>query len=289
MFQSYYPARQIRLKVIQSGNRLRKNVTSEVWSMICRRRKSLLDSGFTLVELLVVIAIIAILASMLLPALSNARGKAKQITCLGQMKQIISGLNLYQMDYDGYLMPYSDMSIDPPGPQDNLDWPAVLVKNKYLIGNLFICPAKNSNWEVAGIKQAEWWRKAVSQRAGEWFWGYPDYGMNIFFGKDYNVTPNTYSNYTKVSRVKKPSLTIVALDSSNIDRKQGCSWVYHHYRANGPIAWPIHHGTCNTSWLDCHVSGVRSSGGVTEVGAQNLYSESNLTNYWSKNSLWDLK
>jgi prepilin-type N-terminal cleavage/methylation domain-containing protein/prepilin-type processing-associated H-X9-DG protein len=59
------------------------------------------QAGFTLIELLVVIAIIAILAAILFPVFAQAREKARQTTCLNNMKQLGVGMRLYMDDWDG--------------------------------------------------------------------------------------------------------------------------------------------------------------------------------------------
>ena len=94
--------------------------------LACPRHRA----GFTLVELLVVIAIIGVLASMLLPALANAKERARGIACVNNLRQSGLALHVYAGDHDDHLVP-AEYNVGN-GATHEEGWATLLVQGGYL-------------------------------------------------------------------------------------------------------------------------------------------------------------
>jgi prepilin-type N-terminal cleavage/methylation domain-containing protein/prepilin-type processing-associated H-X9-DG protein len=104
------------------------------------------QNAFTLIEFLVVIAIIAILAAILFPVFAQAREKARQTTCLSNLKQLGTGLYMYTQDYDE-MLPASSFAAVPGQSINSIQNPkwADVIQPYVRNDQLFTCPSDSSS------------------------------------------------------------------------------------------------------------------------------------------------
>jgi len=180
--------------------------------------------GFTLIELLVVIAIIAILAAMLLPALSRAKAKAQQIRCVGNVKQLTTAAFMYYSD-TGALLTYSDPSYA------NGVWMATLIQQYSKVDEVRQCPVAAStnsppsanygaNNGDTGTADRSWWRPStMSSGLVKIFAGSYAYNGWMYGDKQAKGAAATYDQYLfrKESAIQRPTQTPVFADAMWVD------------------------------------------------------------------------
>lgn len=157
--------------------------------------------GFTLIELLVVIAIIAILASMLLPALSRAKESAFRIKCVNHLRQLSLATTLYAGDNDGRFPPRTNA----------WRWPTSLQEN-YVNLDILVCPTDARR----GTPQTDTSSATLADRSPR---SYLINGWNDYFWRlTGNQEVNTYNGMAmKENAIPKPSDTVLFGEKKNID------------------------------------------------------------------------
>ncbi len=222
------------------------------WKLPQEEATRIARKGFTLIELLVVIAIIAILAAILFPVFARAREKARQTSCLNNVKSLELASNMYTQDYDERLVAYADRNC-----AGRTNWNLLLdpyIKNK----QIFTCPSSSYNPYFLG--------QAGNTSSG------------ISYGVNYPHVHSCGSTSTALAAIQYPAEAYSIMDSMYgpppfPDRRGYYITYCQHYNIAAPRIWngigaDRHNGGCNVSFVDGHAKWMGKTTMLNKVDTQ---------------------
>lgn len=268
-------------QTVQKGKK-RKEDNMNYKSFTCGSTKQKRKNNFSLIELLVTVAVIAILAGMLLPALNKARDTAYSASCISNLKQLGTGMEMYVGDNDDWYPLQSYTNTDAENDYDRtVYWGGNLATGKYITASLVLCPGRKN-------EKSNYYREKLSSKrplAQAMFWNGTDYGAST------RVLPVREEFKYKKNKLKRPSTTIMLADSailsSGIIRGSFRVSSPDNFNANGLAGcalWPAHRNKTqvNILYTDGH-TGSSTARAPEEAGVAYLYQTKfkDETVYWS--------